>query len=84
MLFVSPGPEHAPGTAMNTWDPSVKMKPARHETPPIDTRTARRYSGSHDVGLSSTEIIETVIQTGPYSGLASALNALAALSQALR
>jgi len=34
--------------------------------------------------LSSTEIIETVIQTGPYSGLAPALNALAALSQAIR
>ena len=37
-----------------------------------------------NVGLSSTEIIETVIQTGPYSGLAPALNALAALSQAIR
>ncbi len=35
-------------------------------------------------GLSKTEIIETVIQTGPYSGLAPALNALAALSEALR
>jgi 4-carboxymuconolactone decarboxylase len=34
--------------------------------------------------LSETEIIETVIQTGPYSGLAPALNALAALSEALR
>jgi 4-carboxymuconolactone decarboxylase len=35
-------------------------------------------------GLSKTEIIETVIQTGPYSGLAPALNALAALSEALQ
>jgi 4-carboxymuconolactone decarboxylase len=37
-----------------------------------------------NAGLSKTEIIETVIQTGPYSGLAPALNALAALSDALR
>jgi 4-carboxymuconolactone decarboxylase len=37
-----------------------------------------------NAGLSKTEIIETVIQTGPYSGLAPALNALAALSEALR
>ena len=37
-----------------------------------------------NAGLSKTEIIETVIQTGPYSGLASALNALAALSDALK
>jgi 4-carboxymuconolactone decarboxylase len=37
-----------------------------------------------NAGLSKTEIIETVIQTGPYSGLAPSLNALAALSEALR
>ena len=37
-----------------------------------------------NAGLSKTEIIETVIQTGPYSGLAPALNALAALSEVLR
>ena len=37
-----------------------------------------------NAGLTKTEIIETVIQTGPYSGLAPALNALAALSEALR
>jgi 4-carboxymuconolactone decarboxylase len=37
-----------------------------------------------NAGLSKAEIIETVIQTGPYSGLAPALNALAALSEALR
>lgn len=29
-------------------------------------------------------LIETMIQTGPYSGRAPALNALAALSEALR
>jgi 4-carboxymuconolactone decarboxylase len=37
-----------------------------------------------NTGLSKSEIIEIVIQTGPYSGLAPALNALAALSEALR
>lgn len=36
-----------------------------------------------NAGLSKGEIIETVIQTSPYSGLAPALNALAALSEAL-
>jgi 4-carboxymuconolactone decarboxylase len=36
-----------------------------------------------NAGLSRTEIIEAVIQTGPYSGLAPALNALAALSDVL-
>jgi 4-carboxymuconolactone decarboxylase len=37
-----------------------------------------------NAGLSKTEIIEAVIQTGPYSGLAPALNALALLSDVLR
>ncbi|HEX5318920.1 MAG TPA: carboxymuconolactone decarboxylase family protein [Stellaceae bacterium] len=37
-----------------------------------------------NAGLTREEIVETVIQTGPYSGLAPALNALAALSEALR
>jgi 4-carboxymuconolactone decarboxylase len=36
-----------------------------------------------NAGLSRTEIIETVIQTGPYSGMAPALNALAQLSEVL-
>lgn len=36
-----------------------------------------------NAGLSRGEIIEAVIQTGPYSGLAPALNALAALSDVL-
>lgn len=35
-----------------------------------------------NVGLSSTEVIEAVIQTAPYSGFPPALNALAALSAA--
>ena len=37
-----------------------------------------------NAGLGRDEIIETVIQTGPYSGLAPALNALAALSDVLQ
>ncbi len=37
-----------------------------------------------NAGLSRGEIIETVVQTGPYSGLAPALNALAALGEVLR
>ena len=36
-----------------------------------------------NAGLSREQIIEAVIQTGPYSGLAPALNALAALSEVL-
>jgi hypothetical protein len=37
-----------------------------------------------DIMASPRRRIETVIHTGPYSGLAPALNALAALSQAIR
>ena len=37
-----------------------------------------------NVGCSRTEVIEAVIQTAPFSGFAPALNALAALSDALR
>ena len=37
-----------------------------------------------NAGLSREEIIEAIIQTGPYSGFPGALNALAALSDALR
>ena len=47
-------------------------------------QAAKFAQSALNVGLSRTEIIETVIQTGPYSGLAPALNALAALSQAIR
>jgi alkylhydroperoxidase/carboxymuconolactone decarboxylase family protein YurZ len=36
-----------------------------------------------NVGLSRTEVIEAVIQTAPFSGFAPALNALAALTDAL-
>jgi len=50
----------------------------------LDAQAAKFARSALNVGLSSTEIIETVIQTGPYSGLAPALNALAALSQAMR
>jgi 4-carboxymuconolactone decarboxylase len=37
-----------------------------------------------NVGVSRTEVIEAVIQTAPFSGFAPALNALAALGDALR
>ena len=50
----------------------------------LDAQAAKFAQSGLNVGLSRTEIIETVIQTGPYSGLAPALNALAALSQAIR
>ena len=50
----------------------------------LDAQAAKFAQSALNVGLSRTEIIETVIQTGPYSGLAPALNALAALSQAIR
>ncbi len=50
----------------------------------LDAQAAKFGQSALNVGLSRTEVIETVIQTGPYSGLAPALNALAALSQALR
>lgn len=50
----------------------------------LDAQAAKFGQSAVNVGLSRAEIIETVIQTGPYSGLAPALNALAALSEALR
>ena len=50
----------------------------------LDTQVAKFGRSALNAGLSKTEIIDTVIQTGPYSGLAPALNALAALSDALR
>jgi len=50
----------------------------------LDSQVKKFGRSALNVGLSKTEIIETVIQTGPYSGLAPALNALAALSEALR
>jgi len=50
----------------------------------LDAQAAKFGQSALNVGLSRTEIIETVIHTGPYSGLAPALNALAALSQAIR
>lgn len=50
----------------------------------LDGQVRKFGQSALNVGLSKVEIIETVIQTGPYSGLAPALNALAALSEALR
>jgi 4-carboxymuconolactone decarboxylase len=50
----------------------------------LEGQVAKFGQSALNAGLSKSEIIETVIQTGPYSGLAPALNALAALSEALR
>jgi 4-carboxymuconolactone decarboxylase len=50
----------------------------------LDGQVRKFGQSALNAGLSETEIVETVIQTGPYSGLAPALNALAALSEALR
>jgi 4-carboxymuconolactone decarboxylase len=50
----------------------------------LDGQVRKFGQSALNAGLSKGEIIETVIQTGPYSGLAPALNALAALSEALR
>lgn len=50
----------------------------------LDGQVQKFGQSALNAGLSKTEIIETVIQTGPYSGLAPALNALALLSEALK
>jgi 4-carboxymuconolactone decarboxylase len=49
----------------------------------LDGQVKKFGQSALNAGLSKTEIIETVIQTGPYSGLAPALNALALLSEVL-
>jgi 4-carboxymuconolactone decarboxylase len=49
----------------------------------LDGQVQKFGQSALNAGLGRTEIIETVIQTGPYSGLAPALNALAALSDVL-
>jgi 4-carboxymuconolactone decarboxylase len=49
----------------------------------LAVQAAKFAQSALNVGLSRTEIIETVIQTSPYGGLAPALNALAALGEAL-
>jgi 4-carboxymuconolactone decarboxylase len=50
----------------------------------LDGQVRKFGQSALNAGLSKTEIVEIVIQTGPYSGLAPALNALAALSDVLR
>jgi 4-carboxymuconolactone decarboxylase len=50
----------------------------------LESQVKKFGQSALNAGLSKNEIIETVIQTGPYSGLAPALNALAALGEALR
>jgi 4-carboxymuconolactone decarboxylase len=49
----------------------------------LDGQVRKFGQSALNAGLGRAEIIETVIQTGPYSGLAPALNALAALSDVL-
>ncbi|MGD9616141.1 MAG: carboxymuconolactone decarboxylase family protein [Alphaproteobacteria bacterium] len=49
----------------------------------LDGQVRKFGQSALNAGLGRTEIIEAVIQTGPYSGLAPALNALAALSDVL-
>jgi 4-carboxymuconolactone decarboxylase len=49
----------------------------------LDGQVRKFGQSALSIGLNRTEIIEAVIQTGPYSGLAPALNALAALSDVL-
>lgn len=50
----------------------------------LETQVKKFGQSALNVGLSRTEVIEAVIQTAPFSGFAPALNALAALSDALR
>jgi 4-carboxymuconolactone decarboxylase len=47
----------------------------------LDDQAAKFAQSALNVGLSRAEIIEAIIQTGPYSGLAPALNALSSDSQ---
>ncbi len=50
----------------------------------LESQVTRFGQSALNVGLTRTEVIEAVIQTAPFSGFAPALNALAALSDALR
>jgi len=50
----------------------------------MENQVKRFGQSALNVGLSRTEVIEAVIQTAPFSGFAPALNALAALGDALR
>jgi alkylhydroperoxidase/carboxymuconolactone decarboxylase family protein YurZ len=66
------------------WHRMVTFAVAAFTALKLDGQAAKFGQSALNVGLSLMEIVETVIQTGPYSGLAPALNALAALGQALR
>ncbi len=50
----------------------------------LESQVKKFGQSALNVGLTRTEVIEAVIQTAPMSGFAPALNALAALSDALR
>ena len=50
----------------------------------LESQVKKFGQSALNVGLTRTEVIEAVIQTVPFSGFAPALNALAALGDALR
>ncbi len=50
----------------------------------LESQVKKFGQSAVNVGLSHAEVIEAVIQTAPFSGFAPALNALAALGDALR
>ena len=50
----------------------------------LESQVRKFGQSALNVGLARTEVIEAVIQTAPFSGFAPALNALAALGDALR
>jgi len=50
----------------------------------LEGQTRKFGQAALNLGATRTEVIETVIQTAPFSGFAPALNALAVLSEVLR
>ena len=50
----------------------------------LDSQTRKFGQAALNLGASKAEVVETIIQTAPFSGYAPALNALALLSEALK
>ena len=50
----------------------------------LDSQTKKFGQAALNLGASKTEVIETIIQTAPFSGYAPALNALALLNETLK
>lgn len=50
----------------------------------LDSQTKKFGQAALNLGATKTEVIETIVQTAPFSGYAPALNALAGLSDVLR